>query len=214
MLLLSFTGIVGNFTGIPILLVVMGFLYVWIIIDIIMIATGKFKDKSGAYIKRKKILSVKAEEAKAETVSAETASYKIQHDAKYYSEQGRIYFKSANHNTTINETGKAVKDYLRAVENYDKAIQLDPNYVEAYTGRGLAQYNMGSDAASILDFTKAISLAPNDAELYCMRGLAFLEGVKDFERAIADFDQAIQIQPDHEQANLMRGKAVDLRGHK
>ena len=46
----------------------------------------------------------------------------------------------------------------RALQNYDKAIQLDPDYAKAYYGRGVAYYDLGQDAKAYADKDKACSL--------------------------------------------------------
>ena len=48
--------------------------------------------------------------------------------------------------------------HQRAIQDYDKAIQLDPNDAKAYNNRGFAYHNLGQDAEADADKAKACSL--------------------------------------------------------
>ena len=50
------------------------------------------------------------------------------------------------------------------MEDYDKAIELDPNDAEAYNNRGNSYRDLGQYQRAIEDYDKAIELDPNDAE--------------------------------------------------
>ena len=49
-------------------------------------------------------------------------------------------------------------EYQTAVADYDKAIQLAPNFAKAYHNRGAAYHNLGQDAKADADNAKACSL--------------------------------------------------------
>ena len=53
--------------------------------------------------------------------------------------------------------------HQRAIEDFDKAIQLDPDYALAYANRGIAYHLLGQDEKSDADKAKACSLASH----YC-----------------------------------------------
>ena len=48
--------------------------------------------------------------------------------------------------------------HQRAIKDYDKAIQLDPDYAWAYNSRGYAYRKLGQDAKADADKAKACSL--------------------------------------------------------
>ena len=56
-----------------------------------------------------------------------------------------------------------VDDYENAIQDYDRAIQLDPNFATAYNNRSDAYYNLGKYAEADADKAKACSLDAN----YC-----------------------------------------------
>ena len=45
--------------------------------------------------------------------------------------------------------------HFAAIADYDKAIQLKPDYAEAYGNRGLAKGNLGQHFAAITDCDKS-----------------------------------------------------------
>ena len=46
-----------------------------------------------------------------------------------------------------------LKQYTEAIADYDKAIELEPNLVEAYTNRGNAKTNLKQYSEAIADYT-------------------------------------------------------------
>ena len=56
-----------------------------------------------------------------------------------------------------------LKQYSEAIADYSIAIELNPNYAEAYNNRGLAKYNLKKYSEVIADLDKAIELDPNFA---------------------------------------------------
>ena len=99
----------------------------------------------------------------------------------------------------------------KAIEHYTKAIELKPDYFEAYDNRGIAYCKKGDFEKGIQDHSKAIELKPDDPEAYNNRGVAYLmKG--DFEQAIQDCTKAIEIRPDLVQAYHNRGLAYRKKG--
>ena len=58
------------------------------------------------------------------------------------------------------------KDSKGAIEDYSKAIGLNPNYVEAYANRGCAKEELGDIKEAILDWQKAVDLGDAEAALW------------------------------------------------
>ena len=56
-----------------------------------------------------------------------------------------------------------VGQYQRAIEDYDKAIELDPNNDRTYQQRGDCYVELGQYQRAIEDYGKAIELDPNNA---------------------------------------------------
>jgi tetratricopeptide (TPR) repeat protein len=57
-----------------------------------------------------------------------------------------------------------LKDYIRAIENYTKAIEIKQDYTDAYYNRGLVKSYMGERNFACEDFLKAESLGKKNIE--------------------------------------------------
>ena len=97
-----------------------------------------------------------------------------------------------------------------ALKSYDIAIDLYPEFTEAYYNRGNLKDDKGDYDGAITDYTKAIELKPDFAAAYHNRGVAKSkkgenaekneEKRKWYEEAIADFKEAIRLNPNDESA--------------
>lgn len=56
-------------------------------------------------------------------------------------------------------------DYKEAIEDYDRAIELAPDYVEAYFGRGVTKIIMMQEKDGCLDLSKADELKHPQAQV-------------------------------------------------
>jgi tetratricopeptide (TPR) repeat protein len=104
------------------------------------------------------------------------------------------------------------KDYTGAFEEYTKAIQLNPNFSEAYCNRGWVIYTQKQYRIAIVDFTKAIELDRKYEEAYYYRGLAYCS-IVEFKSAIADFNKVIKLNPKNSDAYFDRGLAKRRLSH-
>ena len=85
-------------------------------------------------------------------------------------------------------------EYYKAIDAFNKAIELDPNLAIAYNNRGWAYIELGQYEQGIADCNKAIELDPNLALAYSNRGLAYIR-LGQYEQGAADCNRAIELDP-------------------
>jgi tetratricopeptide (TPR) repeat protein len=95
-----------------------------------------------------------------------------------------------------------------AIKDFNKAIELNPDFSKAYNNRGNVFVNEKRNTEAISDFNKAIELKPDNAEAYNNRGnfLGKLPGneIRN-EDAIKDLNKAIELKPKYAEAYNNRG---------
>lgn len=105
-----------------------------------------------------------------------------------------------------------------AIESYSRAIELSPNYADAYVNRGIAKRAKGDLKGCVEDYEKAAAINPKSiagnrfvAQAYSNRGFIKL-GDFDVEGAIQDFTKAINIEPNEADHYYKRGQSLLLNG--
>jgi tetratricopeptide (TPR) repeat protein len=89
------------------------------------------------------------------------------------------------------------RDYKGARDSFNQALRINPNYDAAYTGRGIAQYNLKDDKGAINDLSQAIRLNPNNVRAYAARGIARFGFVGEGKQgAAADLKKALSLNMD------------------
>ena len=87
---------------------------------------------------------------------------------------------------------QALQRFDAAVASYELAIQLKPDYAEAYHNRGIALQALQRFDAAVASYELAIQLKTDYAEAYNNRGLA-LRGLRRLDAALASFEHAIKL---------------------
>ena len=108
-------------------------------------------------------------------------------------------------------TYRNLNRYNEAIEDYDAAIRLNPDYATAYYNRGIAYDRKGFHGLAIDDFDTAIRLDPDLSDAYNQRGLAYVRDGR-YEIAIENFSQAIRLDPELDSAYFNRGLAYHSQG--
>ena len=99
-----------------------------------------------------------------------------------------------------------------ALDDLNKAIELKPDFVDAYVERGSVFTQVRRFDDSIGDLTRAIELDPQNAKAYAMRASAKLQtGAND--DALTDVNQALQIAADDALALRVRGNIYEALSH-
>ena len=77
-----------------------------------------------------------------------------------------------------------------ALEDLDKALELKPDFAEAYKDRALLHRDLGDTENALSDLDKAIEIGPFFAEAYKDRALLHRD-LGDTEKAISDMEKAV-----------------------
>lgn len=80
-----------------------------------------------------------------------------------------------------------------AIEDYNKAIAIKPDYADAYINRGIAYSGLGEHEAAIQDYVKAIDIAPQNPDIYYAKAFtqSLIKGKK--PEAIENYQKAADL---------------------
>ena len=94
-----------------------------------------------------------------------------------------------------------------SIEDFNRAIELNPNDAHAYGNRGNFYSELGQYERAIEDYDKAIELDIFDPTTYYNRGNSYSD-LGQYQRAIEDYDKAIELDPDYAEARTHRQRAL------
>ena len=83
-------------------------------------------------------------------------------------------------------------NFDKAVKNFNKSIQKNDNFVDAYFKRALSYTYLKKYEEAINDYSTVIELSPNDEVSFFNRSRIFTV-MKDYEKALSDVNSAINI---------------------
>ncbi|MBI4727868.1 tetratricopeptide repeat protein [candidate division TA06 bacterium] len=95
-----------------------------------------------------------------------------------------------------------------AEAQFKKAIDIRPDFYEAFNNLGLALSDQGRREEAVAAFKKAVELSPEAPEAYNNLGCLY-KGKKDYQQAVEYFNQAIARQADYSLAYLNLGTAYE-----
>ena len=108
------------------------------------------------------------------------------------------------------------KEYAKALEDYDKAIESHPSWASLYYHRGVCWqefaelrgwYDEDKLTKALADYSKAIELDPNSMASYVNR--AFINKIMgNYELALSDYDKILDLEPESERAKAEREKVL------
>jgi len=82
------------------------------------------------------------------------------------------------------------KDYLKAIENFDKALGIAPDYGRSMAGKGLASYWLGDKAEALSQARRAMEISMDD-EVAVINALFIFINCKEIDEAIRVGEQAL-----------------------
>lgn len=112
-----------------------------------------------------------------------------------------------------NECITQAHDARAALANYDKALELYPDYTDAWIRKGITLFNNKEWFDAENCFNTAIRISPANFKAFYNRGKLRLK-TEETEGAIADLDKATSLKPEHAKAHELFGDALLKAGKK
>jgi tetratricopeptide (TPR) repeat protein len=127
-----------------------------------------------------------------------------------------------------------LRNYTEAISDFDRAVEINPEYSQAYNLRGASKYRLGDFAGAIEDYTRAIGIISRHtvgraagitiydhrgkviepktpakaghtlATAYYNRAMA-RNAIEDYQGALEDYSMALENDPDLSNAYYNRG---------
>ena len=129
-------------------------------------------------------------------------------------EQKRLLEKRGTTNLGAYEAyakGVASKDFAEAMRLFTEAIELDPQYLDAYIYRATFYGLTGQYVNALSDHNKAVKIAPDNWVVYNNRAVTY-DMMGELDLAVRDYDKAIDLRPDHPGLYNSRGVAYGHKG--
>ena len=102
------------------------------------------------------------------------------------------------------------EDSEGAINDYNQAIELNPDNAEIYKSRARAKAKLGDHRAAIADYDQAIILNPDDAYGYYNRGQV-KKSLGDYVDAIEDFTHAIELMRKNKRTYFIYNDRADAK---
>ena len=161
------------------------------------------------------------EDLKQQLVTATTELERLKKESannQYSSNSGEEKIHNQNsqkYNTEINtlisvdylfnaEQKLSSNNFTGALEDYNKAIDINPLNEKAYYNRGITKYALQDYDGAIEDYTKAIKLNAKNENTFNNRGSAKSK-LQNYSGALDDFERSIKINPNNPHSYFNRG---------
>ena len=82
----------------------------------------------------------------------------------------------------------------KALEDFNRAIRIDPTHQDGYLGRADTLNTMGRYEEALRDYDKALEINPSLANAYVNRAIAYSH-LGQYESAIADYEKGLELNP-------------------
>jgi tetratricopeptide (TPR) repeat protein len=116
-------------------------------------------------------------------------------------------------NAAFYEGERAVNagEFPEAIEQFETAVGLDPESVDAHLWLGILYQSTGQQDKATLAFERARSFFDTDYQFLLERGLGYLE-LADFDAAQAGAEAIIQLEPERPEGYFLLGSTAERMG--
>jgi tetratricopeptide (TPR) repeat protein len=102
--------------------------------------------------------------------------------------------------------------YDQAIQSYQKALELSPDYAEAMVGLGDARQAKGQFDEAIVEYKRALQLEPENARVHFGLGKIYYNEKQLYHEAVAEYQQAIALDPKYLEAHMSLGEIYEEKG--
>jgi tetratricopeptide (TPR) repeat protein len=113
--------------------------------------------------------------------------------AKEHLDHGNAYF--------------AAGDYERALEEYSRALEMQPEDRVLVANRGVALLRLGRHDEALQGLNRSLQLRPDDPDTLMNKGIV-LRNLGHYDEALQAYDRALKLRPDH--PDTLNNKGVAL----
>lgn len=125
--------------------------------------------------------------------------------------RSRLYRRVADAHRHFGNQYANQMEHWSAVENYTRAILLDPGYALCYYSRGILYWReIGNYYRAIQDLTRALELSASFPQAHFNRGMAH-KLRNEPEKALADFDRYLAVGCDEFWLDAARRQIAELQ---
>jgi tetratricopeptide (TPR) repeat protein len=101
----------------------------------------------------------------------------------------------------------ALNRFEQALQKYDRALAIHPDYAEALFNRGVVLQKLLRLDEAVKSYDRAVAARPDYAEALCNRGVV-LQELGRFADALESYDRALAVRPNFAEALSNRGNAL------
>ncbi|MCD7937132.1 MAG: AAA family ATPase [Tannerellaceae bacterium] len=166
-------------------------------------AVGKrneLKQETTRRLMRRKLYRIKTQEEEIKKLRAA-----LQEQQEVLKEYAREYYLMGNECITT------ARDARAAIRNFDKALKMNPRFVDAWVRKGVTLLDIDETYEAHVCLNEAVRLSPLSFKARYNRGKCHLR-LKNYEEAIIDFLKAITIKETHAPAHDYLAEAYEGTG--
>jgi tetratricopeptide (TPR) repeat protein len=108
-----------------------------------------------------------------------------------YSNQHSYFVKHYNRGITLN----SVADYDEAVEEFEKAVQVEPGYAKGHVNLGVTYSLLGEEDKAMATFMKAVEVDPTEPEAWRNLGITY-RNLKEYDKARDAYEKLVELDPE------------------
>lgn len=100
-----------------------------------------------------------------------------------------------------------LQHYKDALSAYEKAVNIRPDYAQAWYGQGKTLYELKEYKEALVAYDKAIQIEPEYIDAWSRRGFV-LNQLQRYQEAISSFNKALQLEKNEPEVWNARGEAL------